>query len=80
MISVKKVPCNPVSQNTAKFNLSIYLLIFTFFVVNQNSDKPSENEKVVKPTEEFALFQLHRYSSFNLACPTDVLLLRFSDE
>lgn len=47
---------------------------------NQNSDKPSENEKVVKPTEELALFQLHQYTSFNLACPTDVLLLRFSGE
>ena len=58
----------------------VYPLIFPFFVENQNSDKPRENEKVVKPTEEFALFQLHRYSSFNLACPTDVLLLRFSDE
>ena len=57
----------------------VYLLIFPFFVENQNSDKPRENEKVVKPTEEFALFQLHRYSSFNSTCPMDVLLLRFSD-
>ena len=58
----------------------VYPLIFPFFVENQNSDKPRENEKVVKPTEEFALFQLHRYSSFNSTCPMDVLLLRFSDE
>lgn len=58
----------------------VYLLIFPYFVENQNSDKPRENEKVVKRTKEFALFQLHRYSSFNFACPTDVLRLRFSDE
>ena len=80
MISVKKVPCHPVSQNTAKFNPSIPTYFYFFFVENQNSDKSSENEKVVKATEELALFQLHHYTSFNLAYSTDVPFLRFSGE
>ena len=42
---------------------------------NQNSDKPRENEKVVKPTEEFALFHLVQFSLLNRRS-----FLRFSDE
>ena len=79
MISVKKVPCHPVCENTAEFNPSIYLFVL-FFFWGGGGGRIKIQRNVEKPTEELALFQVHRYTSFNLASLTDVCFLRLSDE
>ena len=43
----------------------------------QLQKKPRENEKVVKSTEELALFQLHHYTSFNSACRTGAIFFTY---
>ena len=60
---------------------TIFFFLFWTWIKSfrtQLQKKPRENEKVVKSTEELALFQLHHYTSFNLACRTGAIFSRIS--
>ena len=73
MISVKKMPCHPVCQNTAEFNPSIYLFFWFFFWggggENKNSEKRRKTYRRIGAVSSSSLYlvqfsQLNRRMSF----------------